>query len=276
MDAEKDADSKKFISLLEGHGLSQHVQEATHKKGHTLDLVITHSGSTLLKATPIISNPGLCDKHGKLSGDHFAVICTVNLQRPSLTKRSVFFRALRKIDVSDFKLDITESDILKMKDKPLDELLESYNNGLQKLLDKHAPLQHKCITLRPHAPWYTDELREAKQERSHRERLWRKSKLEVHHQHYLEQCQTVSDLLRTTKEQYYSGKSQEYQGDQKSLFRLTKTMMGQTTEMKLPTHESRKDLAQKFNEFFISKIVTIRNGLLNKDKNTNTAISTND
>ena len=151
LDDEKDADSKKFISLLEGHGLSQHVQGATHKKGHTLDLVITHSGSTLLKATPIISNPGLCDKHGKLSGDHFAVICTVNLQRPSLTKRSVSFRALRKIDVSDFKLDITESDILKMKDKPLDELLESYNNGLQKLLDKHAPLQHKCITLRPHA-----------------------------------------------------------------------------------------------------------------------------
>jgi hypothetical protein len=268
LDDEKDNDAMKFMSVLDAHSLCQHVQGATHKKGHTLDLVITHSDSTLLKGTPIISHPGLCDKHGNLSGDHFAVNCTINMQRPLLTKRSVSFRALRKIDVTDFKQDIYESEILNTQDKTLHESLESYNN-LQKLLDKHAPLQEKCITLRPHAPWYTEELREAKQEKRHRERVWRKSKLEVHHQLYLEQCQTVSKLLHTTKEQYYSGKAQEYQGDQKSLHRLTKNMMGQSTEIRLPSHESPKDLAEKFNDFFISKIVTIRNGLLTKHKNIN-------
>ncbi len=37
-------------------------------------------------------------------------------------------------------------------DKPADELVDAYSSGIQALIDKHAPLCIKVITLRPHAP----------------------------------------------------------------------------------------------------------------------------
>ena len=45
---------------------------------------------------------------------------------------------------------------------PLEELVDAYNTNLKALMDKHAPLCTKVITLRPNAPWSSDELREAK------------------------------------------------------------------------------------------------------------------
>ena len=34
-----------------------------------------------------------------------------------------------------------------------------YNKLLSDLLDKHAPLKTRFITLRPAAPWYTDDIK---------------------------------------------------------------------------------------------------------------------
>jgi len=44
----------------------------------------------------------------------------------------------------------------------VDDLISAYNCGIRRLIDKHAPLQVKTITLRPNAPWYTEDIREAK------------------------------------------------------------------------------------------------------------------
>jgi len=38
----------------------------------------------------------------------------------------------------------------------VDDLVEAYNSGVNFLINKHAPLQKKTITLRPNAPWYTE------------------------------------------------------------------------------------------------------------------------
>jgi hypothetical protein len=38
------SDTRKFDETLSDHGLVQHVQGATHNKGHTLDVVITRDG----------------------------------------------------------------------------------------------------------------------------------------------------------------------------------------------------------------------------------------
>ena len=72
---------------------------------------------------------------------------------------------MRKIITSDFTSDVGSAAVLTSLDKPLHELVDAYNTELISLVDKDAPLQEKTITLRPHAPWYTEELHEAKQER---------------------------------------------------------------------------------------------------------------
>ena len=62
----------------------------------------------------------------------------------------------------------------------LDQLVIQYNTILQEVLDHHAHEVERTVILRPHAPWYTDTLRAAKQEKRRRERKWLKSGLVVH------------------------------------------------------------------------------------------------
>ena len=42
---------------------------------------------------------------------------------------------------------------------------DRYNLGMRALLDKHRPLIQRVVTVRRHAPWYTESLRDAKRRR---------------------------------------------------------------------------------------------------------------
>ena len=73
LDNVHDSDAVRFNGTLEAHGLVQHVVGPTHKKGHTLDVVITWDISSLLIGMPTVSEPCLGDTKGNPSGDHLAV-----------------------------------------------------------------------------------------------------------------------------------------------------------------------------------------------------------
>ena len=78
-----------------------------------------------------------------------------------------------------------------------------YSDSLKDIIDLQAPLLNRTITLRPHAPWYSDELRDAKHKRRQLECRWRSTKLEVHHQLYRDYCVVINRLLCSTKIAYY-------------------------------------------------------------------------
>ena len=46
-------------------------------------------------------------------------------------------------------------------DQSTDSLFDQYNSTMTQLIDKHAPAQQRSIKPRPHAPWYTPELRKS-------------------------------------------------------------------------------------------------------------------
>ena len=60
----------------------------------------------------------------------------------------------------------------------MDALTERYLSELSELINVHAPLITRMVTLRPHAPRYNEELRDAKQLRRQLERKWRHTKLQ--------------------------------------------------------------------------------------------------
>ena len=62
-------------------------------------------------------------------------------------------------------------------------------------MESHALLLTKTITLRPSSSWYTEELYNAKHMRRKLQRVWRKTRLIVHHEIYREQCITVNRLI---------------------------------------------------------------------------------
>ena len=66
--------------------------------------------------------------------------------------------------------------------------------------------------------WYDADLIAAKQKKRRSELRWRRSRLTVHRQMYIEQRQAVARLLRAKKSQYYSNQVKENASDPKIIF----------------------------------------------------------
>ena len=119
---------------------------------------------------------------------------------------------------------------------PASDMATAYNSGLLEIINRLAPLCTKTVTLRPHAPWYTEELRDDKRLRRSAERLWLSSRLEVHAQMYRSQCVAYNRMLIATKETYYSSKIANCGCDAKQLFNITKHLMGNEKIAKMHVH----------------------------------------
>ena len=123
----------------------------------------------------------------------------------------------------------------------------------------NGPEVSRAITLHPHAPWITPELRTAKRAKRRCERAYRASRLVVHEQIYSDQCRSYTALVDHSKTQYY--KSTIENADQKNLFRLIDGMFHVKPAPPLPSHDSVEELTEKFSSHFIDKISKLRQRL---------------
>jgi len=74
--------------------------------GHTLDLFIARDSSCLLCDDVAVVDPGLMDPSGNCSGDHFAIVASLNFIKPSRQRKTVTFRKYASINLTDFRTDI--------------------------------------------------------------------------------------------------------------------------------------------------------------------------
>ena len=261
LDTEKAPDVRHFSETLADHGMVQLVSDATHNKGHILDVVIVRMNSAIIYAPPSVYDPCLCDNNGKPSGDHYVITFTISARKPAKQRKQLQFRRLRQISLPVLKQDITLWMGDFNHDAPASDMATAYNSGLLEIIDRLAPLCTKTVTLRPHAPWYTDELRDEKRRRRSAERLWLSSLLEVHRQMYRSQYVAYNRMLIATKETYYSGKIANCGSDAKQLFNITKHLMGNEKIAKMPVHTCSSLMAQQFSDFFVTKVNTIQQEL---------------
>ncbi|XP_072050218.1 uncharacterized protein [Amphiura filiformis] len=253
VDNEEDREAFLFSNLLQSFGLCQHITGPTHKKGHTLHLIISRDEDD------IVTSPSV---YWDMPSDHAAVKCYVNIFKPGPSIKRVESRRLRDIDSETFIKGIQTSGLLQSSASDSETLVEQYNTTLLDILNQHAPLVKRSVVLRPHAPWYSDALRAAKQEKRRRERKWRKTDLTVYKQCYLDQCEHYRDLLNEAKTSYH--RSQVEDTDQRNLFRVIDKLSKPKVKQVLPLHESPKKLANNFAMFFNDKVKKLRAGLENK------------
>jgi hypothetical protein len=210
-----------------------------------------------------VVDPGLSDSSGNILRDHLAVTFDVKASKAAPVRKSVSYRKLRSIDIDSFRDDIRKTEFFNTECIPsdIDGFIVEYSDSLTSILDKHAPMINKTITLRPSCPWYTEQLHEAKHQKRKLERKWRESKLTIDHQIYRTQCADVNKMLKQARVEYYTNKIESSGNDHKSLSRITKGLLGDTNEVILPSNSSPQHLAQEFSDFFIEKIETIRNNI---------------
>jgi exonuclease III len=192
-----DTEALQFLSLLDTFGLVQHINVPTHKKGHTLDLVITRDGDSLV-SNILVNPPGI--------SDHCPIHFKIDLVKPGPIRREIIFRKMRNIDRHQFQEDITQSELINHPVNTLPDLVDQYHSVLEEILNRHAPLKKAVITIRPHADWFNDEIKEARQKRRKLEKKWRSKplgeRLQVDEEMYADQCKVVRDLVISAKQSH--------------------------------------------------------------------------
>ncbi|PIK39063.1 hypothetical protein BSL78_24090 [Apostichopus japonicus] len=145
IDKPADKEGAEFISLVESLGMTQHVTGATHRGGHTLDLVLTRNMDNIVPRVAV---------EDKCLSDHYP--CSVCYPYTALC-----------------------------------------------LKHSHAPKKTRRVPARSQPDWYTALIREAKQQRRQCERLWRKTRLTVHRDMFIEAKRKVNIMIAEAKSSHF-------------------------------------------------------------------------
>ena len=242
---------QKLMDSIDSHNLIQHVSDATHSGGHILDWIMLRSSDDLISHVKVSS----------LISDHLVVHATCNLPKSSLPPKSISYRQIHKINLESFEEDIKSSTLVTDPPNNINDLLSQYNATLLTLLNKHAPLKTKTITLRQDNPWYTEEINIANKLRRQLEKKWRRTRLHIHKEIYQNQKQAVSNLISQAKVSYFNEKIKDCGDDQRALFKLVNNLQEKVKELHLPSHDSLQDHLNSFFAFFHEKILKIKTGL---------------
>lgn len=154
MDNSECLDVKRFSSLLYSENLCQHVSVPTHKHGHILDLVITHSWEQIIKNISI---------HDPLVSDHMLITGNITCGKfAAVEGSSICFRRTRNIDLAKFQADIKNSPIFKTdQTNSLSTFVSAYNS-LRSILDEHAPIIRKVVKPDKNEPWFGPDIVQSK------------------------------------------------------------------------------------------------------------------
>ena len=142
-------------------------------------------------------------------------------------------------------------------------MAEYYNSNLSEIFDRHAPLKEKRVVVRPNTSWYNASIRHQKVLKRRLERKWKKSRLPEDYNNFRVQCEVVNKCICECKTEFLSNKIIETKGDTRRLFQATKLLLGDARKSTLPECDSDKLLADRFNHFFLDKIVKIRDEINN-------------
>lgn len=217
--------------------------------GHTLDLIITREESSLIQTTPI--------SHCFLT-DHSTVLCNMTLRKPAFSVKKLSYRKIKAIDTAVFKEDLLRSDLCGDALWELDELVICYNDSCSTILDRHAPLIKKTVTVRPRVPWFNDNIKAVKRERLKYERIWRASGLGFDRLTFTRARNHANHVIEQARRDYCKDFIDENSSDQRRLFNAVNQLLGGTREELYPPHLSPKCLVNDFCQFFVQKIANIR------------------
>ena len=156
------------------------------------------------------------------------------------------------------KTDIGRSPLLSDPSSDLQEPLHLYNSELPSILDKHAPLKSRMVTIRPAAPWFNEEIKLERRIRCRFERKWRRSGSPEDRIRFIEQNRIVNQLLFSARSQYYTKRIDENCLDQRKLFGIVSKLLHRNPAPFYPSCSSAVDLVNNFIGFFADKITTIR------------------
>ncbi|XP_072025396.1 uncharacterized protein [Amphiura filiformis] len=203
----------RFQAILSSFGLNQHVTQATHISGNTLDLLLTPEKEDLVR---------LCDAGTAYGSDHYMVRFVLQQSKPPPLRVTSTLRDFRKVDPVVLKTDLNceLNNSLKPKPSNVNDLLDHLEKAATRVLDKHAPATTRSRRVCSRPPWYNDDLREEKRKQHRLERKWRKSGSSSDKESYWEHEQRLcyNKMLQDSKKRHFNDAL--YNASPKDTFRV--------------------------------------------------------
>ena len=247
-----DPNALAFQELLTSFSLHQYVNIPTHVSGNTLDLVITKSTSMLNISTPSSSY---------FISDHTFVDFSINIVRATVTKKTITYRNIKGIDKDEIKNDLREANN-KIMEHPLSvDLPAMFNHLMTDIMNHHAPLITKRITLRKQHPWYDDEAKILKSEKRKLERRWKNTKNSIDRDNFQLAKLIYRDHLFQSRQQFVNDAIQVCGRNTKQLYSTVFGLLDMKKTNPLPDGIEDEILSEEFADFFLNKITTIRQSL---------------
>ena len=242
---------------LDGLNLRNQVDFATHRLENTLDAVITTQEDPMLNRVA----------QGDLFSDHYCIFFNITRSISTYQVKEVAYRKTKLISPDTFACDISwvigsvHLDHLNLKSS-----LALYNSTLTQVLDQHAALKRKFVPNHRQVPWFSESIRDEIRKNRQLEWIWRQDKTNPDKYHYFYfQCRLVSNVLFSSEKKYYLNIFHEHRRNIKQVFKVCDSLLGKGKDPPLPPGFMNQELADNFNDFFITKITNIRSKLIEQN-----------
>ena len=213
LDVSGNRDARRFHELLDIFGLCQSVSGATHRDGHTLDVVVTRGD---LPSPTVDVRPS-----GEYS-DHSLILFQLQLPRPPLRFVDVNTRAWKGFDADHFHDDLLSSPLccqsLELEHLSADELQELCDNTMSLLLDKHAPPRIARRHHQPTTPWFDADCAAAKRRVRMFERRYRRTLAAADHYTWIFDVRKKHQLYTRKQNIYWETKIADSHGNPRKLW----------------------------------------------------------
>ena len=155
------ADSIAYNDMMEVLGLTQHIEEPTHRLGNTLDLIYTESLDRVRVIHSFIGN---------FISDHRMVGIELEIKKQLEKCQSTMHRNYRDFNLNNFSQVFNNNKIL---DQPsLDKPVQVFNKEMERTLNKIAPKEEKKEHKRQNKQWFTSQLLEQRKIVRNQERAY--------------------------------------------------------------------------------------------------------
>ena len=131
----------KILDLLKICNLAETVNLSTHMHGHILDWIIYRPDDNIL-VSHSVSN--------KLTSDHFALLCSLDLRIPDPHTIKSSFRNIKCSDRHQLASEIN----IKLA-SIVNPTADTFHLCLRALFDKHSPISSKLVQVHKCSPWYS-------------------------------------------------------------------------------------------------------------------------
>ena len=246
-DSVNDRHSVQLNDLLTAFNLTQVINVPTHRRGHTLDVVIARLDDTKISKVEV-SDIALSD-HYLLS---FSVDCTA----PRSYYKTITYR--RKVNNNEFRECLLNTLSNIHIGNNFGEAVSEYNSNLSALVENIAPKITKTVKIVNNAPWFDTEYKTLRRERRRAEKKFKRTLDEDDKNAFKELRKGTTAVAKEKKQQYYINQIRNANNKPKMLFNVVNTLMDAENSSVLPTSTSDTKLANDFQTYFKEKILKIR------------------